>query len=61
MFIQVRLEGFTVMKIQVSVFWVVTLCNDVVGYQHFRGSTASIFSWYRTTSLYGFTTQKTVT
>jgi len=24
------------MKIQVAVFWIVTLCNDLVG-QHFRG------------------------
>jgi hypothetical protein len=26
-----------VMKIQVVVFWVMTLCIDVVGYQCFRG------------------------
>jgi len=25
------------MKIQVTVFWAVTLSSDVVGYQHFRG------------------------
>jgi len=25
------------MKIQVAVFWVVTLCSSVVGYQCFRG------------------------
>jgi hypothetical protein len=30
-----RPELFTAMKIQVAVFWVVTPCNDVVGYQRF--------------------------
>jgi len=30
------------LKIHV-VFWVVTLCNDVVGYQHFGGPAASVF------------------
>jgi hypothetical protein len=25
------------MKIHVEVFWVVTSCSDVVGYQHFGG------------------------
>jgi len=38
MFHGVRREVFTAMKIQDIVFWVVTLCRDVVGYQHFRGS-----------------------
>jgi len=33
----VGLEVFTV-KIQVAVFWVVTLCNYAVGHHHFRGS-----------------------
>jgi hypothetical protein len=32
----VSLEIFTAMKILVIVFWVFTLCNDVVGYQQFR-------------------------
>jgi len=36
----VKLQVFTVMKIHVVVFWVVTPCNDVVGYQHFGGSMA---------------------
>jgi hypothetical protein len=31
-----RFEVFTAVKIQVQVFWVVTPCNDVVGYQRFR-------------------------
>jgi len=31
--IYVRLEVFTVMKIQVEVFWVITLCSAAVGYQ----------------------------
>jgi hypothetical protein len=30
-----RFEVFTAMKIKVAVFWVVTTCNDVVGYQSF--------------------------
>jgi len=34
----VRLEVFTAKKIQVMVFWVVTLCSDVVGYHHFGRS-----------------------
>jgi len=25
------------MNIQVAVFWIVTLCSDVAGYQHFIG------------------------
>jgi len=33
----VRLKVFMGMKIQVMVFWVVTLCSDVVGYQLFGG------------------------
>jgi hypothetical protein len=32
-----RSEVFTAMKIQIEAFWVVTPCDDVVGYQHFRG------------------------
>jgi hypothetical protein len=32
-----RVEVFTVMKFQVAIFWVVTLCSDVVGYQCFGG------------------------
>jgi hypothetical protein len=31
------LEVFTAMKIQVAVFWVVTPCGCVVGYQHVGG------------------------
>jgi hypothetical protein len=32
-----RLEVFTPMKIQVMVFWVVTPCSNMVGYQRFEG------------------------
>jgi hypothetical protein len=31
-----RLEAFTAVKVQVEVFWVVTGCSVVVGYQRFR-------------------------
>jgi hypothetical protein len=30
-------EVFTAMNIQVVVFWVVTPCSDVIGYQRFGG------------------------
>jgi hypothetical protein len=30
------IEAFTAMKIQVEVFWVVTSCSVMVGYQRFR-------------------------
>jgi hypothetical protein len=33
-----RFEAFTVVMIQVEVFWVATLYSAVVGYHHFRGS-----------------------
>jgi hypothetical protein len=33
MLISARWEVFTVVKVQVEVFWVVTLCSVVVGYQ----------------------------
>jgi hypothetical protein len=33
-----RLEVFTAMKIQVTVFWIVTPCSDVIGYRRFGGS-----------------------
>jgi hypothetical protein len=32
----VRFQVSTGVKIQVEVFWVVALCNTVVGYHHFR-------------------------
>jgi hypothetical protein len=35
--IVVRFVVFTVVKTQVEVFWVVTLCDVVVEYHHFRG------------------------
>jgi hypothetical protein len=34
----VTLEFFTTMKILVVVFWVMTPCNDVVGYRRFGGT-----------------------
>jgi hypothetical protein len=33
-----RCEVVMVMKIQVTVSWVLTPCSNVVGYQHFGGS-----------------------
>jgi len=39
----VRFQVFTGVKIQTMVFKVVTVCSNVVGYQHFRGPFASIF------------------
>jgi len=33
----VSFEAFTAVMFQVEVFWVVTPCNVVVGYQRFRG------------------------
>jgi hypothetical protein len=30
-----RLEVFRAVKIQVEVFWVVTPCSAIIGYQHF--------------------------
>jgi hypothetical protein len=35
--IESKPEGLMVVKFQVEVFWVVTLCSVVVGYQCFRG------------------------
>jgi hypothetical protein len=32
-----RLEVFTAMEINIVVFWVVTTCGDLVGYQRFGG------------------------
>jgi len=29
------MEIFMVMKVQIMVFWIVTPCSDVVGYQYF--------------------------
>jgi hypothetical protein len=54
------------MIFQVEVFWVVTPCSVVVGYQRFRGSCCRhlhgpLERWYPTTTLHGFTTQKTST
>jgi len=35
--IYARLEIFTATKIQGAVFWILTPCNDVVGYRRFGG------------------------
>jgi len=32
-----RFKDFEAMKIQVTSFWAITLCSDVVGYQRFGG------------------------
>jgi hypothetical protein len=36
-FSDARFDVWTVLKIQVKVFWAVMLCNVGVGYQHFGG------------------------
>jgi hypothetical protein len=53
-------------KIQVDVFWVVTQCSVVVGYQHFRGlcrlhlqGEDGGVTLYPTVTIQGVTTQKT--
>jgi hypothetical protein len=55
-------DFFTAMKIQIVVFWVMILCSDVVGYQHFGGPRCIHFQgpkfWYPAISLHGITTQK---
>jgi hypothetical protein len=69
------LEAFTVVKIQVEVFWAVTPCNVVVGYRCFRGPCSlhiqGEVKWrwrqhgppnclYPTITLHGVTIQKTL-
>jgi len=61
-----RFEVFMVVKIQVEVFWVVTACSVVVGYQHFRGLCSLHLhpedrgiTWYPIGTLQGVTTQRT--
>jgi hypothetical protein len=53
-----RFEVFMVVKIQVEVFWVVTLCNVVVGYQHSK-EPCSLCLQLPIAALHGITTQKT--
>jgi hypothetical protein len=62
-----RFEVFTAVKIQVEVFWIVTPCRFVVGYQHFRGIRRLRLhpedgdgTLNTTATLLGVTTQKTV-
>jgi len=56
-------KGFN--KIKVEVFWLVTPCSVVVGYQRFRGPCClhlhPLKRWYPTTTLNGVTNQKTST
>jgi hypothetical protein len=55
------------MKIHVEVFWIVTPCGIVVGYQrfggpcclHLQGEMKAPKRWYPSTTLHGVTTQKT--
>jgi hypothetical protein len=56
-----RDEIFMALKIQVLVFWVMTMCTDVIGKQHFRGpwcphlqgeDGGSMVYWYPTTSIH---------
>jgi hypothetical protein len=64
-----RFEVFTAAKIQVEVFWIVMPCRVAVGYQHFgrpcclhlQGEVfqGPLKHYYPTTTLLGFTTQKT--
>jgi len=53
-------EAFTAVKIHVDVFWVVTPCSAVLGYQHFGGpSCLHLQDDIPTTTLHVVTTQKT--
>jgi hypothetical protein len=52
-----RFEIFTAVKIQVEIFWVVTLCSLAVGYQRSKDRAASIFR----AKLYPITTLNVVT
>jgi len=54
--IHVNFEAFTAVIFQVEVFWVVTPCSAVVGYQHGPPK-----RWYATRKLHGVTAQKTST
>jgi len=56
-----KFEVFTVAKIQSVVFWIVTLCGVLVGYQHFRSHLnlkmeAAWKCWYPTTTPHSITT-----
>jgi len=49
-------------KIHVDVFWVMTPCSIMVGYQCWRWRQhGRLQRWYPTTPLHGITTQKTST
>jgi hypothetical protein len=63
-----RFDVLTAVKIRVEIFWVVTPCNDSVGYQRFEDLAAGIFMvqhqdslkhWYPVPTLHGVRTQKT--
>jgi len=57
-------KAFAAVIFQVDVFWIVTPCNVVVGYQRFRSLCLPnllvwpLKCWYPTTTLNGVTTQK---
>jgi len=53
-----RFEVFTVVKIQVEVFWIVTPCSALVDTLE-RRQCGSVERWYPTTILHCVTTQKT--
>jgi hypothetical protein len=36
--VTLRLDIFTVMNVEVLVFWIVMLCSDMIGYQRFGGT-----------------------
>jgi hypothetical protein len=58
-----RFEFFTVVKIQIEVFWVVTMCSDVVGY---FTSACRLWQqvppkcWHPTATLHDIKSQKTI-
>jgi len=63
----VRFQVFMAAKSEI-VFWVVTLCSVVVGYQRFQGphylhpeDDGSPKRWYPTTALHDVTIRKTTT
>jgi hypothetical protein len=58
-----RFEALMEVKIPIDIFWVVTSCSDVIGYQRLRGPWCFHLQgsmdplWYPTSSLHEVTTQ----